>query len=141
MTVKIYRDDAANAIFVEDNNGAQFLNNLQAVTDSPSDTVFRIRDKSRDNLLLSNLSASDVVDQNGDVYGADVQSAVNALNALFSASGTPDGVAPVITIAAVVARAVWETVMTSSPGPMPRALRARTSASVPLPTPTQWERS
>ena len=53
MTVKIYRDDAANAIFVEDNNGAQFLNNLQAVTDSPSDTVFRIRDKSRDHLLLA----------------------------------------------------------------------------------------
>ncbi len=97
MTVKIYRDDAANAIFVEDNNGAQFLNNLQAVTDSPSDTVFRIRDKSRDNLLLANLEASDVVDDNNQVYGADVQSVVNALNTLFSVSGDPSGVAPVIT--------------------------------------------
>ena len=97
MTVKIYRDDAANAIFVEDNNGAQFLNNLQAVTDSPSDTVFRIRDKSRDNLLLSNLEAADVVDDNNQVYGADVQSVVNALNTLFSVSGDPSGVAPVIT--------------------------------------------
>jgi hypothetical protein len=102
MTVKIYRDDAANAIFVEDNNGAQFLNNLQAVTDSPSETVFRIRDKSRDNLLLSNLEAADVVDDNDQVYGADVSSVVNALNALFSASGTPDGVAPVITSATTV---------------------------------------
>ncbi|QDP54144.1 MAG: putative concanavalin A-like lectin/glucanases superfamily protein [Prokaryotic dsDNA virus sp.] len=97
MTVKIYRDDAANAIFVEDNNGAQFLNNLQAVTDSPSDTVFRIRDKSRDNLLLSNLEAADVVDENDQVYGADVQSVVNALNTLFSVAGDPSGVAPVIT--------------------------------------------
>lgn len=102
MTVKIYRDDAANAIFVEDNNGAQFLNNLQAVTDSPSDTVFRIRDKSRDNLLLSNLEAADVVDDNDQVYGADVQSAVNALNTLFSVAGDPSGVAPVITSATAV---------------------------------------
>lgn len=102
MTVKIYRDDAANAIFVEDNNGAQFLNNLQAVTDSPSDTVFRIRDKSRDNLLLDNLEASDVVDDNEQVYGADVQSVVNALNTLFSVSGSSDGVAPVITSATTV---------------------------------------
>ena len=52
MTVTIYKDPEANAIFVQDNNGAQFLNNLQAVTDGPTDTVFRIRDKSRDNLLL-----------------------------------------------------------------------------------------
>ncbi len=102
MTVKIYRDDAANAIFVEDNNGAQFLNNLQAVTDSPSDTVFRIRDKSRDNLLLSNLEAADVVDDNAQVYGADVQSVVNALNTLFSVAGDPSGVAPVITSATTV---------------------------------------
>lgn len=97
MTVKIYRDDAANAVFVEDNNGAQFLNNLQAVTDSPSDAVFRIRDRSRDNLLLSNLGASDIVDENDQVYGADVQSVVNSLNTVFSVSGTPSGAPPVIT--------------------------------------------
>lgn len=102
MTVKIYRDDAASAIFVEDNNGAQFLNNLQAVTDNPSDTVFRIRDKSRDNLLLANLQANDVVDDSDQVYGADVQSVVNALNALFSVAGDPSGVAPVITSATTV---------------------------------------
>ncbi len=97
MTVTIYRDDAASAIFVEDNNGAQFLNNLHAVTDDPTDTVFKIRDKSRDNLMLSNLSATDVVNENGDIYGADVQTVVNALNTLFSASGDPSGVAPSIT--------------------------------------------
>ena len=97
MTIKIYKDEEANAIFMEDNNGAQFMNNLQAVVDSPSDTVFRIRDKSRDNLLLANMGVSDIVDDNDQTYGADIVSVVNALNALFSASGSSDGVAPVIT--------------------------------------------
>ena len=97
MTVTIYRDDAASAIFVQDNNGAQFLNNLQAVTDDPTDTVFRIRDKSRDNLLLANLAPADIVDNNGQVYGTDVLSTVNALNALFSASSTPTTEVPAIT--------------------------------------------
>jgi len=109
MTVKIYRDDAANAIFVEDNNGAQFLNNLQAVTDSPSDTAFRIRDKSRDNLLLSNLEANDVVDGNDQVYGADVPSVVNALNALFSATGSGSGNAPLITSSLTVSLTAGDT--------------------------------
>lgn len=102
MTVKIYKDEEANAIFVEDNNGAQFMNNLQAVADSPSDTVFYIRDKSRDNLLLANLGPSDVVDDNDQVYGADITAVVNALNALFSASGGSTGVAPTITSATTV---------------------------------------
>ena len=102
MTTTIYRDDGANAIFVEDNNGAQFLNNLQAVTDNPTDTVFKVRDKSRDNLLLANLAPSDIVDDNGQVYGTDVLSTVNALNALFSASSTPTTQPPSITSALTV---------------------------------------
>lgn len=102
MTVTIYKDPEANAIFVQDNNGAQFLNNLQAVTDGPTDTVFRIRDKSRDNLLLANMGPSDVVDDNGQTYGADVTSVVNALNAMFSVSGSSSGVAPVITSATTI---------------------------------------
>lgn len=97
MTVKIYKDAAALAIFVEDNNGAQFLNNLHAYVDDPADTVFHIKDKARDNLLLTNLASSDVVDELDQHYGADVASAVNALNALFSVTGGSGGDAPVIT--------------------------------------------
>ena len=52
MTIRIYRDIPANAIFVEDNNGAQFMNNLHAVLEDPNDTVYKIRDKSRDQCLL-----------------------------------------------------------------------------------------
>lgn len=102
MTVTIYKDPEANAIFVQDNNGAQFLNNLQAVTDGPTDTVFRIRDKSRNNLLLANMGPSDVVDDNGQTYGADVTSVVNALNAMFSVSGGSSSNPPVITSATTI---------------------------------------
>ena len=45
--------------------------------------------------------------------------------------------APAARIAATVATAVCETVMTSSPGPMPSALSAKINASVPLATPTR----
>tara|TARA_R110002012_G_scaffold96021_1_gene231710 strand:+ start:844 stop:2133 length:1290 start_codon:yes stop_codon:yes gene_type:complete len=102
MTVKIYKDDNAMAIFIEDNNGAQFLNNLHAFVNDPADTVFHIKDKARDNLVLTNLSASAVVDENEQVYGADVPATVNALNALFSVSGGSAGNAPEITSATAV---------------------------------------
>jgi len=97
MTIKIYKDVAANAIFVEDNNGAQFLNNLQAVMDDPADTTFHIRDKSRDNYLFYAVAHDAVVDYDDNTYGADAVSACNALNALFSATGSASGNAPVIT--------------------------------------------
>src|SRR3990172_12097273 len=49
---------------------------------------------------------------------------------------TKTGTAPVRAIASAVAINVWETVMTSSPRPIPEARRARYRASVPEPTPT-----
>ena len=97
MTVKIYKDVSANAIFVEDNNGAQFLNNLQAVMDTPTDTALHIRDKSRANYLFYGVGYADVVDQQGNTYGADAESVCNALNSLFSVSGSASGNAPIIT--------------------------------------------
>ena len=46
--------------------------------------------------------------------------------------------APACEIASVVAMNVFGTVTTASPAPTPAAIRANRSASVPLPTPTQW---
>ena len=46
------------------------------------------------------------------------------------------GVAPAVTIAETVGTAVLATVITSSPGPMPKVLSAIKIASVPLFTPT-----
>ena len=49
---------------------------------------------------------------------------------------TSSGVAPVISMAATVATAVWETVTTVLPGPMPMPRSVSASASVPLAQPT-----
>ena len=62
MTVTVYRDNAANAIFVEDANGVQFLNSLQATMDDPGDTTLNIRDTARDIYLLSSVNYDFVVD-------------------------------------------------------------------------------
>jgi len=51
---------------------------------------------------------------------------------------TKTGVAPVWDIASTVAMKVKGTVMTSSPGPIPAAIKAKQRASVPLLTPTQY---
>ena len=48
------------------------------------------------------------------------------------------GRAPACEIASVVAMNVFGTVTTMSPGPIPAAISAKRSASVPLPTPTQY---
>lgn len=109
MTIKIYKDTAASAVFVEDNNGAQFLNNLQAVMDDPWGTTLHIRDKSRDNYLFHGVEYSDVVDQLGATYGADAISTCNALNALFSVSGSSSGSAPIITSSLAVSLTAGDT--------------------------------
>ena len=50
-------------------------------------------------------------------------------------TSTKTGIAPAASIAATVATAVWETVITSSPGPIFNARKANSIASVPLATP------
>ena len=88
----IYRDNEANAIFIEDANGAQFLNSLQATVDS---NLLSITDTAKGFELVSSASHNDIVDQNGDAYGANATEACDALNAIFQSSGTPSGSAPV----------------------------------------------
>ena len=94
MSIKIYKDSAANAIFIEDANGVQFLNSLQAVE---GDGVCSIHDLAKGFDIVSDAPFSDYVDSNGLNYGNDVSSTVNALNAVFSASGTNTGELPSIT--------------------------------------------
>ncbi len=94
MSIKIYKDSAANAIFIEDANGVQFLNSLQAVG---GDNACSIHDLAKGFDIVSNAPFSGYVDGNGLPYGNDVASTVNALNAVFSASGTNTGELPSIT--------------------------------------------
>ena len=55
---------------------------------------------------------------------------------VLGSQSTNTAVAPAIQIASAVAKNVLAVVMTSSPGSMPRAMKASQSASVPEFTPT-----
>ncbi len=102
MTIKIYKDQNAGAVFIENSNGVQFLNALQATMDDPADVKVNIHDLSKDVDIFTQVPFADFVDQSGSAYGANATDTVNALNAEFAATGGSDGVAPVITSATTV---------------------------------------
>ncbi len=91
--ITIYKDNGANAIFIEDANGVQFLNSLQAI----NSTGVSIHDLARDINIVSNAPFGDFVDNNGNAYGANITEVCNALNAIFQSSGTQTGNLPSIT--------------------------------------------
>jgi hypothetical protein len=95
--IVIYRDNNANAIFIEDNNGSQFLNNLQAFQDNPTDTTLSIRDIARDIEIISDIEYTEYEDDTGAAWGTDGQTTTNNLNAIFQATGGGGGNIPVIT--------------------------------------------
>ena len=94
MSIKIYKDSSANAIFIEDANGVQFLNSLQA---SISGTDCNITDLAKNIELVSDSVYTEFIDENNDPYGNDSTEVCNALNAIFQASGTPTDNLPSIT--------------------------------------------
>jgi len=95
--ILIYRDNNANAIFVEDNNGAQFLNNLQAIQDNPTDSTLSIKNISRDIDIMTDIDYTEFEDDNGTAWGSDGQTTTNNLNAIFQTTGGGGGNVPVIT--------------------------------------------
>lgn len=95
MSVIIYRDTEANAIFVEDANGVQFLNSLQAYLINPLDVVVSIKDLARDIDIFTDIPFAEFVNDSAIPYGATAPLTVNTLNAVFSGTGG-DGI-PVIT--------------------------------------------
>ena len=70
MTVTVYKDQDANAVFIENANGVQFLNSLQATMDDPSDVVVNVQDLSKGIQIFSNVPFADFVDQSGAAYGS-----------------------------------------------------------------------
>ena len=94
MSITIYRDTAANAIFIEDANGVQFLNSLQATINNG---FCSISDLARDLDIVTEISYTEFVDQNGNLYGNTAIEVCDALNALFSSSGTSGTELPDIT--------------------------------------------
>lgn len=95
MSIIIYRDAEANAIFVEDANGVQFLNSLQAYLINPLDVVVSIKDLARDIDIFTGIPFAEFVNDSAAPYGVTAPLAVNALNAVFSSTGGDD--IPVIT--------------------------------------------
>jgi hypothetical protein len=102
MAIKIYKDEAAGAIFIENANGVQFLNSLQATMDDPADQVLSVLDLSKNVEIFSGIPYGDFVDHNGDAWSNTCLGTCNALNAVFAASGGSSGSAPVITSATTV---------------------------------------
>jgi hypothetical protein len=92
--IKIYKDSEANAIFIEDANGVQFLNSLQTIVENGFCSV---RDLARAIYIVSNVEYTDFVDQNGNGYGDSAIEVCNALNAIFQTSGTSTTNIPNIT--------------------------------------------
>jgi len=94
MSIKIYKDVAANSIFIEDANGAQFLNSLQA---SVPETTVNITDLARQIEIVSGADHTDFVDINDNPYTGSATEVCDQLNAIFSSSGTPTNNTPEIT--------------------------------------------
>lgn len=94
MSIKVYKDLAANSIFIEDANGAQFVNSLQA---SVPNTTVTISDLARQIDIVSNADHTDFIDENDNPYTGTAEEVCNQLNAIFQSSGTPTNNAPTIT--------------------------------------------
>lgn len=94
MSIKIYKDEAANSIFIEDANGAQFVNSLQA---SVPNTTVTITDLARQIEIVTGEDHTNFVDENGNPYTGTATEVCDQLNAIFSSSGTPTSNAPEIT--------------------------------------------
>lgn len=93
MALKIYRDNAANAIFVEDANGVQFLNSLHTTVENG---FCSISDLAREIEIVSNLEYDQFIDENDNTYGNNATEVCDALNAVFQTSGSTGNV-PAIT--------------------------------------------
>lgn len=94
MSIKIYKDDSANSIFIEDTNGSQFINSLQASV--PVNKV-NITDLARQIDIVTNASHTDFVDKDNNPYTGTAIDVCNTLNAIFQSSGTPTNELPSIT--------------------------------------------
>lgn len=105
--IKIYKDVAANAIFIEDPNGAQFMNTLHATVDVV-DTV-SVTDQAKGFEILTAIPHTDIADENGNPYPGTAIQVCDALNALFALSGTSQGELPSITSSTAISLVEGET--------------------------------
>jgi len=101
--IKIYKDLEANSIFIEDANGAQFINSLQASV--PVDKV-TITDLARQIEIVTSADHTEFVNKDGITYqqilidegktGTDTE-VCDELNTIFQSTGTSSSSTPSIT--------------------------------------------
>ena len=104
--ITIYKDSSANAIFIEDANGVQFVNSLQATIENG---FCSIQDLARGIEIVTDEPFDSFEDENGNSYGNNSTEVCNALNAIFSSSGTPTENAPNITSSLAISLVEGET--------------------------------
>ena len=108
MTITIYKDPGANAIFIQEANGVQFLNSLRAGKVNPTDTSIDVTDLAREIKVFSQIDFNEFVDESGTPYGSSATETCNNLNALFLSAGSPSGV-PVFTSPSQLTMTVGDT--------------------------------
>lgn len=139
MSIKIYRDDAANAVFIFKNNvGAQFTNSLHAEESTDLSTINVINlsksDAVTDFYEFFEIGATEFLDENGVMYSADVFTCVNILNAIFQAVSSPSGNPPTITSGTSITVVEGDTInyqITTNIGDNPHYFNERTSSNRP----------
>jgi len=101
--IKIYKDIPANSIFIEDANGAQFINSLQAI---PQNGKVDIHDLAKDIDIVTGENHVNFANKDGVTYqqisinkgnAGTVNDVVNELNSVFQSTGTTTNELPVIT--------------------------------------------
>lgn len=104
--ITIYKDSSANAIFIEDANGVQFINSLQATIENG---FCSIHDLARGIEIVTDEPFDSFEDENGNAYGNNSTEVCDALNAIFSSSGTPTTNIPNITSTLAISLVEGET--------------------------------
>ncbi len=104
--ITIYKDSSANAIFIEDANGVQFINSLQATIENG---FCSIHDLARGIEIVTDEPFDSFNDENGNSYGNNSTEVCDALNAIFSSSGTPTTNIPNITSTLAISLVEGET--------------------------------
>lgn len=109
MTVKVYRDDDANAVIIEVGSdgagGMRFNNELRAVGNGDGTCSILNPPKSTDTndfAELFEVAYTEFTDENGDSLGGDEQTVCNVLNSILRQTGGTAGVAPIITSATAI---------------------------------------
>ena len=106
MTIKIYKDDAANAIFLETITGVQFVNSLQATV---TNGLVNINDLAKGRAIVSNTTHSEFVKRDDTSYGTDPVAVCNELNAVFGSTGSAGQELPEITSSTSIALTTGDT--------------------------------